>query len=82
MLCFVELKTRTARDLTPAETAVDAHKRRILRSMAQRYARPLPQQAMPPVGFDVISVYLVPTVESEFMHFETAFGWSEFAKLD
>ena len=27
MLCFIEVKTRTAHDMTPAETAVDAHKR-------------------------------------------------------
>src|ERR1700738_1287817 len=26
MLCFIEVKTRTARDMTPAEAAVDRHK--------------------------------------------------------
>jgi putative endonuclease len=31
MLCFVEVKTRTAHDATPAEVAVDSHKRTILR---------------------------------------------------
>ena len=31
MLCFFEVKTRTARDLNPAEAAVDLHKRNVLR---------------------------------------------------
>src|SRR5580692_2575536 len=30
-LCFIEVKTRTARDLTPAETAVDEDKRDMVR---------------------------------------------------
>src|ERR1035438_658247 len=30
MLCFIEVKTRTARDMTPAEAAVDGHKRNVL----------------------------------------------------
>lgn len=77
MLCFVEVKTRTAHDMTPAETAVDAHKRRILRRLARRYARQLPQQTMPPVRFDVISIYLLPKAEPEITHFQAAFSWSE-----
>jgi putative endonuclease len=77
MLCFIEVKTRTARDLTPAETAVDEHKRRILRRLARRYIRALPQQAAPPVRFDVVSVYLVPEREKEFQHFERSFGWDD-----
>jgi putative endonuclease len=80
LLCFVEVKTRTARDMTPAETAVDSHKRAILRRLARRYTRQLPQATMPPVRFDVISVYLMPGEEREFMHFEAAFGWSEFER--
>jgi putative endonuclease len=77
MLCFVEVKTRTARDATPAEAAVDAHKRNILRRLARRYMRQLPQEAAPAVRFDVLSVYLVPGRKKEFQHFEGAFGWSE-----
>jgi putative endonuclease len=75
MLCFVEVKTRTAHDLTPAETAVDEHKRNVLRRLARRYVRQLPQQTAPPVRFDVISVYLVPGYPREFQHFERSFGW-------
>ncbi|HTB97507.1 MAG TPA: YraN family protein [Terracidiphilus sp.] len=77
MLCFVEVKTRTARDLTPAETAVDSHKRATLRRLARRYVRQLPQPEPPPWRFDVLSVYLVPGNEREFTHFEGAFGRDE-----
>jgi putative endonuclease len=77
LLCFIEVKTRTARDLTPAEAAVDAHKRKILRRLARQYVRQLPNQAAPQVRFDVISVYLVPGQPPEFAHFENAFAWAE-----
>ncbi|MGA3373660.1 MAG: YraN family protein [Terracidiphilus sp.] len=77
MLCFVEVKTRTARDASPAEIAVDSHKRNILRRLARQYVRQLPQETAPPVRFDVLSVYLVPGQEKEFVHFEGAFSWSE-----
>lgn len=77
LLCFVEVKTRTARDATPAESAVDSHKRNTLRRLARRYVRQLPQQQMPPVRFDVISVYLVPGEKPQCVHFQNAFGWSE-----
>jgi putative endonuclease len=76
-LCFIEVKTRTARDTTPAEVAVDRHKRYTLRRLATRYVRQLPHSERPPVRFDVISVYLVPGKEREFVHFENAFGWEE-----
>jgi len=77
MLCFVEVKTRTARDATPAEVAVDSHKREILRRLAHRYVHQLPQETAPPVRFDILSVYLLPGKKKEFEHFEGAFGWSE-----
>jgi putative endonuclease len=70
MLCFIEVKTRSAHDMTPAETAVDEHKRNVLRRLARRYVRQLPQQTAPPVRFDVVSVYLIPGREKEFQHFE------------
>lgn len=77
LLCIVEVKTRTARDLTPAEVAVDDDKRRMLRRLARYYVRQLPQTTAPQVRFDVISVYLVPGEKKEFVHFEAAFGWSD-----
>lgn len=77
MLCFIEVKTRTARDLTPAEAAIDSHKRNVLRRLARQYVRQLPNETAPQARFDVISVYLVPRQEPEFTHFENAFGWLE-----
>jgi len=75
MLCFIEVKTRTARDMTPAEAAVDRHKQYVLRRLARAYLRLLPQAEAPPTRFDVMSVYLVPGEKCEFVHFENAFGW-------
>ena len=77
MLCFIEVKTRTAHDLTPAEAAVDSHKRHVLRRLARQYVRQLPNETAPPARFDVLSVYLVPGQEKEFVHFEGSFGWDE-----
>ena len=78
MLCFIEVKTRTAYDQTPAESAVDAHKRRVLRRLARRYVRQLPQIDMPSVRFDVVSVYLLADKKPQFTHFEAAFGLSAY----
>ena len=77
LLCIVEVKTRTAHDITPAEVAVDSHKRTVLRRLTRQYVRQLPQKTAPQVRFDVISVYLVPGQMKEFVHFESSFGWSE-----
>jgi putative endonuclease len=76
MLVFIEVKTRTARDMSPAESAVDRHKQYVLRRLARAYVRQLPQAEAPPVRFDVMSVYLVPGEKREIVHFENAFGWS------
>lgn len=77
MLCFIEVKTRTARDMTPAEAAVDNHKRATLGRLARRYIRQLPQRP-DAVRFDVMSVYLVPGVRCEIMHYEGAFSLSTY----
>jgi putative endonuclease len=77
MLCFVEVKARTARDASPAEIAVDSHKRNVLRRLARQYVRQLPRETAPQVRFDILSVYLVPGEKKEFEHFESAFGWTE-----
>ena len=82
LLCFIEVKTRTAHDSTPAEVAVDSHKRHVLRRLARQYVRQLPQETAPPVRFDVLSVYLVPGKKKEFVHFEGSFGWSEWREDD
>ena len=82
LLCIIEVKARTAHDITPAEVAVDSHKRYLLRRLARRYMLQLPhtrgsQPVLPQARFDVISVYLLPGTKPEITHFENAFGFSE-----
>ena len=60
VLCFIEVKTRTTRDLKPAEAAVDRKKRHDLRIVIRDYLRTLPRRQFPespPWRFDVITVY-------------------------
>lgn len=60
-LCFIEVKSRALRNLLdPAEAAVDADKRRMLRKMAAAYVRSFPEEHRRSIvlRFDVISVYL------------------------
>jgi putative endonuclease len=59
-LCFVEVKTRSARDLVTAEAAIDEEKEEMLRRMARAYLRGFAEEARGsiPVRFDVVSVYL------------------------
>jgi putative endonuclease len=75
-LCFVEVKTRTKRDLSPAESAVDEDKRNMLRGLARAYLRTFPESERRsiPVRFDVVSVYSIGGA-NEFEVFERAFGW-------
>jgi putative endonuclease len=55
VLCFVEVKTRTTRDVKPAEAAVDRDKRRDLLAVAREYLRHLPPSCQ--WRLEVISVY-------------------------
>ena len=55
VLCFVEVKTRTSRDVKTAEAAVDRHKRREVAEVAWEYRRPLPPSCQ--WRFDIVSVY-------------------------
>jgi len=75
-LCFVEVKTRTAHDIAPAESAVDLDKRRTLRTLARAYLRGFPERerATIPTRFDVVSVYLLGG-RPEFQFFPSAFSW-------
>lgn len=84
VLCFVEVKTRSRRDvMDPAEAAVDGEKRRVLRRMATAYLRGFPEVARRAVvsRFDVMAVYLgdadgvagEPVCEL----LREAFGWRE-----
>ena len=76
-LCIVEVKTRTAHDIVPAELAVDSKKRAVLRRLTRQYIRRIPGNEVPHVRFDILSVYLVPGREKEVFHFKDAFDWSE-----
>lgn len=76
-LCFVEVKTRSERNLLdPAEAAVDGDKQRILRRMARVYLRSFPEERRRkiPVRFDVVSVYLG-GAEPDLELLRGAFGW-------
>jgi putative endonuclease len=55
VLCFVEVKTRTTRDVKPAEAAVDRDKRHDLVAVAREYLRHLPASCQ--WRLEVISVY-------------------------
>lgn len=55
-LCIVEVKTRSTREVKPAEAAVDETKKDEMRGVAREYARRLP--ALPQFRYDVLSVYL------------------------
>ncbi len=55
VLCFIEVKTRTSREVKPPEAAVDRHKRREIAEVAREYMRRLPPSCQ--WRFDVVSVY-------------------------
>jgi putative endonuclease len=73
-LVVFEVKTRTARDLFPAEVAVNPAKQRQLRKMTAAWLGQLPKRHRErvQVRFDVVSVYLV-SHEPEFEHITNAF---------
>jgi len=55
VLCFVEVKTRTTRDVKTGVAAVDRHKRREVAAVVREYLRRLPPSCQ--WRFDVVSVY-------------------------
>ena len=55
VICFIEVKTRTSRDVKTAEAAVDRHKRREVAQVAREYLKGLPPTCQ--WRFDVVSVY-------------------------
>jgi putative endonuclease len=54
-LCFIEVKTRTTRDVKPAEAAVDHDKQRELRLVARDFLRQMPPSCQ--CRFDVLAIY-------------------------
>lgn len=63
VLCFVEVKTRTTRDVKPGEAAVDRHKRRLVAAVARDYLRRFPPSCQ--WRFDVVSVYYAESQASQ-----------------
>ena len=79
-LCFIEVKTRSVRDRTPAALAIDNRKRRNLTRMIRAYLRTLPRSKTgtpvpkPLTRLDIVSVYLLPeATECELIR--DAFDW-------
>jgi len=55
-LCFIEVKTRSSRDVATAEAAVDTDKIRVLRRLARQYLLAMPE-APEQTRFDILSIY-------------------------
>ena len=72
VLCFIEVKTRTTREVKPAEAAVDLGKQRDLRGMAREYLRRV--AGSPAYRFDILSIYLLDGDNREFTLFKDAFS--------
>jgi putative endonuclease len=75
-LCFIEVKTRTARDMNPAESAVDENKRQMVCGLARFYLRTLSERERRAVAvrFDVVAVYRIDGA-TEFEVYQSSFGW-------
>jgi putative endonuclease len=71
VLCFIEVKTRTTREVKPAEAAVDVEKQRDLRGMAREYLRRV--AGSPAHRFDILSIYILDGADPEFTLFKNAF---------
>ncbi|MGH9510354.1 MAG: YraN family protein [Terriglobales bacterium] len=75
VLCFIEVKTRSTREVMPAEAAVDHEKQHDLAAMAHEYLRRVAGQ--PQFRFDIISVYVeTPGAAVEITLFKNAFPMS------
>ena len=77
VLCFIEVKTRTSKDMATASSAVDREKRRILRRLASHYLRYLPDGERPETRFDIVTVYELAGKPREIQLIPAAFDWSE-----
>jgi putative endonuclease len=71
-LCFIEVKTRTTRDVKPAEAAVDPAKQRDLGQVAREFLRKI--SGNPSFRFDVVSIYFEGGPEPQIELFKNAFA--------
>jgi putative endonuclease len=77
VLCFIEVKTRSSKEVATASSAVDRNKRQTLRRLARAYLRQLPEGERPETRFDIVTVYELPGKLREIRLIPGAFGWSE-----
>lgn len=81
VLCFIEVKTRSSKDLATASSAVDRNKRKTLRRLARAYLRHLPDaddpQMRPETRFDIVTVYELRGKKREVQLIPAAFGWRD-----
>jgi putative endonuclease len=73
-LCFIEVKTRTSRNVATAESAVDHDKTRVLRRIARQYLLAMPDTP-DQVRFDVLSIYYEAQKAADIQLFRGAFEW-------
>jgi putative endonuclease len=73
-LCFIEVKTRSSRNVATAESAVDHDKVRLLRRMAKQYLLAVPDTP-DHVRFDVLSIYYEAQKAADIQLFRGAFEW-------
>jgi len=71
VLCFIEVKTRSTRQIMPAEAAVDAEKQRDLGYVAREFVRKSKVGAV--YRFDIVSVYFEPDRPADITLFKDAF---------
>jgi putative endonuclease len=74
VLCFVEVKTRTTRDIKPAEAAVDRIKQQELALVAREFMRHIAHPCQ--WRFDIVAVYCDHCHEPAFELFQNAFSVS------
>ena len=70
-LCFIEVKTRTTRDIKPAEAAVDQQKQGDLARVAREFLRNI--KGEPAYRFDIVSVYFEAGRKPEITLYKSAF---------
>ena len=73
-LCFVEVKTRSTREVATAEAAVDEEKIQALRRLARQYLLAMPEAPTQP-RFDILSVYFETQQQPSIEWIRNAFPW-------
>jgi putative endonuclease len=71
VLCFIEVKTRTTRQVQPAEAAVDHEKQRDLSRVAREFLRKV--GGNPAFRFDIVSIYFEAGYKADVQVFKNAF---------